>query len=170
MYCNRLACILLLINICSFSWSCGFWMTLVNIYIALNTVCPFHMCPLFHRIHGGGSALIFWWHYCSYRAGVGFGSLAVNLTGIVPFSVMDVENSNVYRNVFSCYITDIHIHTKLFWSQYSSFGIVTGYGLNGRGMIPSRGKRFFCTPQRSDRLWDPPCLLSNRYRELFPGD
>jgi hypothetical protein len=32
------------------------------------------------------------------------------------------------------------------------------------GLIPGRGKRFFSSPQRPDRLWDPPSLLSNGYR------
>jgi hypothetical protein len=32
-------------------------------------------------------------------------------------------------------------------------------GLAGRGSILSR-EEFFCTPQRPERLWDPPNLLS----------
>jgi hypothetical protein len=39
----------------------------------------------------------------------------------------------------------------------------TAYELDGRGSIPGRGKRFFCTPQRPDRLWGPPSLISNVY-------
>jgi hypothetical protein len=31
---------------------------------------------------------------------------------------------------------------------YSSVGIATGYGLDGRGLIPGGGKRFFSTPKR----------------------
>jgi hypothetical protein len=38
-----------------------------------------------------------------------------------------------------------------------------GYGLDGRGSIPGRGKEFFSSPQRSDWLWDPSSLLSNGY-------
>jgi hypothetical protein len=45
--------------------------------------------------------------------------------------------------------------------QDSSVGIVTGYGLDGRILIPGRGKRFLSTPQCPDRLWGPPSLLSN---------
>jgi hypothetical protein len=41
--------------------------------------------------------------------------------------------------------------------------IMTGYVLDGRGYIPSRGKRVVCTPQRPDRLWDPPSFLPNVY-------
>jgi hypothetical protein len=46
--------------------------------------------------------------------------------------------------------------------------LTMGYGLDCRGSIPSRGKRFFSTPQRPDRIWDPHSLLFNGYQELFP--
>jgi hypothetical protein len=48
-----------------------------------------------------------------------------------------------------------------------SVGIATSYRLDRLGSIPGRGKRFFITKQRPDRLWDPPSLLSNGYRGLF---
>jgi hypothetical protein len=48
------------------------------------------------------------------------------------------------------------------------FDITTDCGLGIRGSIPRRGKTFFSTSQRPDRLWDPPSLLSNGYWELFP--
>jgi hypothetical protein len=46
-------------------------------------------------------------------------------------------------------------------SRDSSVDIPTGYGLDGRGSIPGRGKRFFCTPQGPDRSyiqWVPGAL------------
>jgi hypothetical protein len=53
-------------------------------------------------------------------------------------------------------------------SRDSSVIIVTGCGLDDRGSIPGRDKKYFSTPQRPDRLWVPSSLLSNRYRALFP--
>jgi hypothetical protein len=37
----------------------------------------------------------------------------------------------------------------------SSVGIGTGYGLDGPGWIPGRGKIFFFPLSRPDRLWGP---------------
>jgi hypothetical protein len=48
----------------------------------------------------------------------------------------------------------------------SVVGIATGYGLDDRGIgvrVPV-GSRIFSFPQRPDRLWGPPSLLSNGYR------
>jgi hypothetical protein len=42
------------------------------------------------------------------------------------------------------------------------------YGLDDGGSSPGRGWEFFSSPPRPDRLWDPPSLLSNGYRRLFP--
>jgi hypothetical protein len=55
-----------------------------------------------------------------------------------------------------------------FRGRDNSVGIETGYGLGGRGSIPGRSKILFCTTQRPNRLWDPPSLLCNGYRGLFP--
>jgi hypothetical protein len=43
------------------------------------------------------------------------------------------------------------------------------YGLEIRGLIADRGKRFISSPQRPDRLWGEPNLLYNGYWEFFPG-
>jgi hypothetical protein len=56
-------------------------------------------------------------------------------------------------------------------SRDSLAGIATGYGLDDRGIgvrVPV-GSRIFSSPRRPHRLWGPPCLLSNAYREFFPG-
>jgi hypothetical protein len=53
----------------------------------------------------------------------------------------------------------------------SGVGIVTGYGLDDRGVgvrVPV-GSRIFSSPSRPDRLWGPLSLLSNGYRALSPG-
>jgi hypothetical protein len=54
-------------------------------------------------------------------------------------------------------------------SRDNSGGIATGYGLDGRGSVPGRGKICFSIPKHSDRLWGPPSVLFNGYRGLFPG-
>jgi hypothetical protein len=53
-------------------------------------------------------------------------------------------------------------------SQVSAVGIATNYGLDDRGVgvrVPV-GSSIFSSPDRPDRLWGPPNLLSNGYRGL----
>jgi hypothetical protein len=74
-----------------------------------------------------------------------------------------VKTQNTYR------INDV---IKRLRSRDSVVGIATGYGLDDRGIgvpVPV-GSRIFSSPRRPDRLWGPPNLLSNGYREgAFPG-
>jgi hypothetical protein len=45
--------------------------------------------------------------------------------------------------------------------------MATGYGLDGRGSIPT-GVDIFSTPECQPRFWGPSNLLSNGYRGIFP--
>jgi hypothetical protein len=52
----------------------------------------------------------------------------------------------------------------------SAVGIATDYGLDDPGLgvrVPVEA-RIFTSPCRPDRLWGPPSLLFNGYREPFP--
>jgi hypothetical protein len=57
---------------------------------------------------------------------------------------------------------------KLFFCNYLRIAQSVGYGLDCRGLIPGRDKRFFSSPQHRDRLWIPPSLLRNGYWGLLP--
>jgi hypothetical protein len=59
-----------------------------------------------------------------------------------PFFFLSSSNSTAYS--FSYY-----------YLYLSSVGIATGYGLGDRGLIPSRSKRFFSTPQHPDPVSYP---------------
>jgi hypothetical protein len=56
-------------------------------------------------------------------------------------------------------------------SRDSAVDIATGYGLDDRkvGVRVPVGSRIITSPCHPDRLWGPPNLLYNGYRELFPG-
>jgi hypothetical protein len=66
-----------------------------------------------------------------------------------------------------CYIVEYTNFTHL-WD--SVVDIATGYGLEdqGVGVLVPVESRIFSSPRRSDGLCDPPSLLSNMYRGLFP--
>jgi hypothetical protein len=49
-----------------------------------------------------------------------------------------------------------------------SVNSASDYGLEIRGSIHGRVKKFFFSPQRSDWLWGPHSFLSNSNRGLFP--
>jgi hypothetical protein len=58
----------------------------------------------------------------------------------------------------------------LYWSIIVNRGIANIYELDDRGFgvqVPV-GSRIFTSPYRPDRLWGPPNLLPDGYRELFP--
>jgi hypothetical protein len=56
---------------------------------------------------------------------------------------------------------------RKFWDR--SVGITVDYGLEDRGSILGRDKRFFSSLQRSGRLRVPHNRLSNWYQGWFPG-
>jgi hypothetical protein len=60
----------------------------------------------------------------------------------------------------------MYVHAKR--GRDSSDGIEMGYGLDGRGSIPGKGKRFFSTSQHLDRIWGSPGLLYIGYWGLVP--
>jgi hypothetical protein len=51
--------------------------------------------------------------------------------------------------------------------MYRSVGIVTDYGLNGRGSIPYRVEIFVSFPLHPGGFWGPPSLQSDYYRGFF---
>jgi hypothetical protein len=83
------------------------------------------------------------------------------LTGIFQNFGYPTKNSGYF------YRHQIFVATKYSIIR-TSVSIAMGYWLDGRGLIIGRGKRFFSTPQRPDRLWSPPSLLSNGYWWWFP--
>jgi hypothetical protein len=57
-------------------------------------------------------------------------------------------------------------------SRDSSVGIATTYGLDDRGVgvrVSVGSSRILSSPNRPDRLWDTPNLLSNGFWGSFPG-
>jgi hypothetical protein len=63
--------------------------------------------------------------------------------------------------------TQKHTMQELEWIT-SSTKLWAGQPRN-KGSIPGRGKRFFSSLQRSDRVWGPPCFLFNWYQVKAAG-
>jgi hypothetical protein len=70
----------------------------------------------------------------------------------------------------SYYCTLYRIIMKLYplncWLLDSSVSIATRLRVDDRSSIPGRGREFFSSPPRPGRLWGPPSLVSNGYRNL----
>jgi hypothetical protein len=81
------------------------------------------------------------------------GKTKENLTSLKCFLVLTLE----------------YIYPLLFRAGTAPVSIATGYGMDGRGSIPSRGMRFFCTPQCRDWLWGPPASYIIGSGGPFPG-
>jgi hypothetical protein len=64
-------------------------------------------------------------------------------------------------------VTEIYFNVYL--NRDSSVGKATSYGLNGRGSIPGKDKRFLSSPEHPDRLWGAPNLFLNGYTRNLPG-
>jgi hypothetical protein len=98
--------------------------------------------------------------FCLFPAGVNYGNPCI-------YSMQICLSSPVFLKTFM-YMN--HTQRHLFVRDQVSgwVGIAIGYGLDGPGSIPDRGKRFFFSTQHPDRLWCPPSLLSNGYWGLFP--
>jgi hypothetical protein len=57
----------------------------------------------------------------------------------------------------------------MFYLHRRAYVNTTGYGLDGRGSIPDKGK-IFSLPQCPARLWSLPSLLYIGYQGLFLRD
>jgi hypothetical protein len=78
-----------------------------------------------------------------------------------------MKSERILETEFNNFLMMTHPRSHSGLINFSAVGITTDYGLGGCGSIPDKDKRFFFTPQRPDRLWGPPSLLSNGYCGLF---
>jgi hypothetical protein len=95
---------------------------------------------------------------------------------LVTAEISDAEQKNSFvKNILTTWPTILRmfkikavILNKVYILLYTVVGIVTGYGLDDRGVgvwVPVKS-RIFSSPHCPDRLWGPP-NLSNGYRGLF---
>jgi hypothetical protein len=91
----------------------------------------------------------------------------------MPFIIATIQQAK-YQPIHST--THPPINKAMSLSTYRKPNNVTGYTLDIHGALlqrggssPGRGKRFFFSPKRPDRLWGPPSPLFNGYRGSFPG-
>jgi hypothetical protein len=83
----------------------------------------------------------------------------------------DCSSSSLFRLLFSeasCCITARDTAFRISHSS-NSVSAVTELWAGRPGFDSRQGQGFFSSPPRSDRLWDLPSLLSNGYRNSFPG-
>jgi hypothetical protein len=79
-----------------------------------------------------------------------------------------VHSLTVLTELFLLQMRHFRNSVNAIWD--TSFGIATGYGLDGRGSIPESGKKFFSTPQRPERHSGPPNPISNGYQVFSPRE
>jgi hypothetical protein len=97
---------------------------------------------------------------------------AVELSIAVACNIRQIKTGVPHGSVlssilFNTSIENMPLEYRLNSSRDNSVSTATGYGLDGWGSIPSRGKKLFSSPQRRDRLWDPLSLLPNMHRGPF---
>jgi hypothetical protein len=98
------------------------------------------------------------------------GSRQLTAWAMAQATTWSLLDSELLTRLIACYklFIIIIIIIIIIRSRDSSDDIATGSGLDYPGSIPE-GVRFFSSPRRPDRLWDPSSLLSSGYRGSFPG-
>jgi hypothetical protein len=79
-----------------------------------------------------------------------------------------VRYSSIWNDSVYSLINNFRKGTEHVWERVRSVGIGTGYRLDGQCTIPGSA-RLFSYPQRPDRLWGPPTVLSNMYQGSVLG-